>query len=211
MSIQQIYSQYKIMPILAMHQLRVAAVASLLLDHLSEAPDKELIITACLLHDMGNILKFDLNRFPEFNQPEGIDYWQQVKEEVAKRYGTTDEHLATLKIVGELGVSSDVSRIIDHIGFKEAINNLSQPLDVQIASYADMRVGPMGVVSLHGRLEDGRRRYAGHINELSNDQELYAALDKLEDRLFKNLDIKPEEITDAAIAAKVEELRNYKI
>jgi len=79
MNIIQVYAKYQIMPELARHQLRVAGVAQTIVQACQERLDEDSIVTACLLHDMGNILKFDLTRFPEFLQPEGLDYWQQVQ------------------------------------------------------------------------------------------------------------------------------------
>ena len=64
-NITDIYEKYKIMPLLAMHQIRVAAVAMMICDSLSVPIDKDSVIKACLLHDIGNIIKFDLNHFPE--------------------------------------------------------------------------------------------------------------------------------------------------
>ncbi len=58
-NIIQIYSQYKIMPTLQQHQLRVAGVAKQICDSISEPIDKEVVVDVCLVHDMGNIIKFD--------------------------------------------------------------------------------------------------------------------------------------------------------
>ena len=84
------------MPNLQEHMLRVAAVASLVCDNFNEPLPKDDIITACLLHDMGNIIKSDLQYFPEFIKPEGLDYWQKVKDEYIEKY-SRDEHKATIQ------------------------------------------------------------------------------------------------------------------
>ena len=60
--ISEIYAEYKIMPNLQMHMYRVAAVASLIYDNFNEPLNKEEIITACLLHDMGNIITNLVNK-----------------------------------------------------------------------------------------------------------------------------------------------------
>ena len=81
------------MPNLREHQLRVASVAAQICDNFFEPLNKKDIVTACLLHDMGNIIKFNLNYFPELIKPEGIEYWQKVQNEYKKKYGN-DESIA---------------------------------------------------------------------------------------------------------------------
>ena len=83
-TIQQIYSDYKIMPNLQLHQLRVASVAKIIAENFKEKLDKESIVIACLFHDMGNIIKFNFSYFTEFLKPEGLEYWQAVKNEYIK-------------------------------------------------------------------------------------------------------------------------------
>ena len=81
---REVYSEYKIMPTLQLHQLRVAAVARLVCDHLTHPINTRDVILACLFHDMGNIIKSNLNHFPEFCEPEGTAYWEKVKAELDK-------------------------------------------------------------------------------------------------------------------------------
>ena len=57
MNIQEIYTKYKIMPSLQLHQYRVAGVAMYLCERVKMKIDTDNIIAACLLHDMGNIIK----------------------------------------------------------------------------------------------------------------------------------------------------------
>ena len=52
---------------------------------------------------MGNIIKFDLDVFPQFWEPEGKDHWQQIKDEWIQKYGD-DEHAAALAIAREIGL-----------------------------------------------------------------------------------------------------------
>src|SRR6266404_1725530 len=114
--ILDIYKEYKIMPTLQEHMFRVAAVASLLCDNFTKPVNKEDIILACLLHDIGNIVKFHLNYFPEFNKPEGIKYWQKIQDEFIEKYGD-DDHVATVAIMKELGVSRNLIFLVDKIDF----------------------------------------------------------------------------------------------
>jgi len=49
------------MPQLDEHQLTVAAVADFICAHFNGNINRNNIVKACLLHDMGNIIKFDLS------------------------------------------------------------------------------------------------------------------------------------------------------
>ena len=77
--ILDIYDEYKIIPALQKHMLRVAAVASLICNNFNEPLPKNDIITACLLHDMPNILKFKWDSLLEFLEPKGFHYWQNIQ------------------------------------------------------------------------------------------------------------------------------------
>ena len=114
-----IYNEYKIMPNLQMHQLRVASVASLLCDSIGGL-DKESVITACLFHDMGNIVKFYLPYFPQLLEPEGLAYWQNIKDEYIKKYGS-DEHKVTEIIAREIKMPEKAYSYLSGIGFSKAL------------------------------------------------------------------------------------------
>lgn len=59
MNILEIYNKYYLPENLQMHMLRVAACSNLIIDNWSGPEiDKEAIIRVCLLHDMGNIVKY---------------------------------------------------------------------------------------------------------------------------------------------------------
>jgi len=95
--ISEIYREYKTMPSLQEHMLRVGAVASLICDNFYESLPKEEIITACLLHDMGNIIKSQLGYFKDFPETKNLEYWKKVKDEYIEKYGK-DEHVAVIII-----------------------------------------------------------------------------------------------------------------
>ncbi len=211
-TIHDIYEEYTIMPNLQEHQLRVASVAQIICDHLSEPLDTKNIVSACLLHDMGNIIKSDLNYFPEFMKEKGIDYWQKVKADYIEKYGT-HEHVATLAIAKELGVNETVMTYLEQVGFSKldktaADNSFSK----KICSYADMRVGPHGIISVAERLADGKKRYEGRPHTM-NDKERYdtlvQSLYEIEKQIFKKTNIKPEDINDAAVKNVIEELKSF--
>lgn len=224
MTITQLYKTYKIMPALQTHMLRVSGVAYRILKEHTVKDDFSNIIVACLLHDMGNIIKFDLSLFPAFIEPNGLAYWENIKQEYIKTYGT-DEHQATMMISKKilnniksiifsdnLFLPLDTGRtleLIDSIGFSNAkLNCESNDLGKQICTYSDMRVKPSGVVSLSDRLHDGRKRF--NLRKPSEANELFFEkmslyMMKIESELFESIPASPEEITDENVTQTIQQ------
>ena len=211
---REIYAAYKTMPALQLHQLRVAAVGKLICDNLNKQVNERDVILACLFHDMGNILKFDLTKFPEFTAPQGVEYWEEVKAGYRTKYGD-DEHAATHAIMGELGLPESVRALMKGIGFSQ-VNSVaaSESTERKIIQYGDLRVGPRGVLSLQARLDEGRKRYLGTGRSIGGEDDgrymvlVYAALE-IEKQIFSEARIKPEDVSDAAVALLIEELWEY--
>lgn len=214
MTIRDIYKKYQIMPTLQLHQLRVAAVGKIICGSIPDFKDANDVITTCLLHDMGNIIKFDLNYFPEFLQPEGLEYWQQVKDEYVEKYGK-DEHHATQEIITELVSSNKVINYANQVGFSKLNETKKdESLAKKICAYSDMRVGPYGVISIQERVDDGRKRYEGRKDKvIGSDKfgELASALKEVEKQIFEVVTIRPEDITNELVDKMIEELRNFQI
>lgn len=210
MTIAEIYAKYRIMPNLQQHMFRVAGVAELIADQLLH-PTVELdqpftpqdckdVVTAALLHDMGNIVKFKLDYFPEFLQPEGLTYWQVVQQEFWDVYGK-NAHQATLSILKELEVSERVTELVNAVSFNKAKRNLdSDDFACKVCAYADMRVAPHGVVSLEERLADGRKRYQPEDKKDTFSYVMAAYLRKLEKQLFAVVSLVPTEIDDIKVS-----------
>src|SRR3989344_7101543 len=213
-TVSDAYTTYRTMPALQKHQLRVAAVGKKLADSLECGVAVRDVVEACLFHDMGNIIKSDLEVFPEFREPEGLAHWQLVKNEFVERYGT-NEHEATLAIARELKLKAPVVALIDGVGFSKlkGIRD-SGSLEQKIVEYADQRVGPHGVLTLDERLQEARSRYrkrpesdmAQHDDAFN---ELVGAAREIERELFAVARISPEDITEESIQPVVEELREY--
>lgn len=199
MTIRQLYSQYQIMSNLELHMFRVAGVAEQLGTQLLPADELHDVITACLLHDLGNLAKFDLEYFPDFVEPQGLAYWQQVQAEFWSKYGK-NAHQATLQILAELGVTSRVVDLVNAVSFNKAKQTLdSTDFARKICAYADMRVAPYGVVSLEERLEDGRKRYSVPGKKDTFTYVLAAYIRKIEGQLFENIALQPADITDQTV------------
>lgn len=210
-TLKEIYSAYKIMPPLAMHQMRVAAVAKHVIDNLPIPVDADTIIQAALFHDMGNIIKSNLMLFPEFLEPQGLEYWDTVKEEYIGKYGS-DEQSATIAITKEIGLDTRAIELIQNIGFsKMLLIRDSGNFEIKILEYADMRVGPHGIVSITDRIKEGRVRYAGKKNGFSGSRytELVSALEQVESDIFSKSKVRPEDITDTSVAEELAQFQKY--
>ena len=213
LSIERIYKKYKIMPSLQAHMLRVAAVASLICDNFSEPLPKEEIITACLLHDMGNIIKSNFEFLPQFLEPEGPEYWQKVKDDYIKKYGRNDIE-ATLKIIKELGLSEKIFRFTDQVRFSLLCNHRDgKDWDIKIIHYSDGRADPYGIVSYDERMKEAKKRYENKENSIKEDewQKLVACGQEIEKQIFSKCKIKPEDINDQTVAPIISMLRDFVI
>ncbi len=219
MNIPGIYKKYNIMPQLAEHQLKVAGVAVFILDHSSLIIERQEIITACLLHDMGNIIKFDLAQagrlYPGRFSQEELAYWQEARAGQIKKYGP-DEHRASMEIAREIGVSARVLELIDCIGFQNGkVNAQSDDFGKKICAYSDMRVGLNGIISLEERFLDLRVRYGRkHMLMGGNENlrlEFEAGLREIEKQIFIKCKIKPEEITESEVLKVIDALNSWEI
>lgn len=144
---------------------RVAAVVAWVLDHWKGPEvDKDAVIAAALVHDLGNIVKFDFD-WPgqaqlvgeEWNRKE---YWKAVQETVFARYGTKHDD-ATDAMLAELGADPSVGRIVHATGYQH-LPRMAQhgSWEEKLLVYGDLRVAPHGIVSREERMREGRERYA---------------------------------------------------
>jgi hypothetical protein len=165
MTITSIYSKYLTPLNLQRHMLSVAGVASLICDAVNAGGktdvNQDLIVKASLLHDMGNILKFDFTRLDIFdsqdrNRIEELKHNQILFKE---KYGSNPD-IATLKIVEEVltysgRVEMSILNLIEESHWENLANYLeTNRLDILICCYSDMRVGPFGVLTLEERIGD---------------------------------------------------------
>lgn len=209
-TVQQIYSDYNISPNLQLHQLKVAGVAKIICENFTDEIDKESVILACLFHDMGNIIKFNFKYFPESREPEGIEYWQKIKDEYISKYGP-DEHIATESIAREINLPEKVIAYINKIGFSYANENeLNDLFEDKICNYSDMRVAPYGVTSLVERILEGKERYKGRKYSIAHDsfETILQSSNNVEKQIFNKTNIKPEDITDEKVKEIIDEFRN---
>ena len=198
---------------LVMHQIRVAAVAMQICESLDIEIDKESIVKACLLHDMGNIIKFQLDIFPEWNKPEGVEYWQMVKDEYISKYGT-NEHSASVAIALELGVTSHICDLINCVDSSFADKIVKEDdFEKKICAYADNRVSPYGIVSVEEHSLNAKERYKNHPQAFTEEARLFFIenVHIVENQIFSHSNIKPEDINNDSIIFYLEKLENFSI
>ncbi len=197
MKVNEIYKKYNINKGLQEHMLRVAAVSKLICDNFDTDLDKENVVNACLLHDMANLIKSKLDSAPELFEPEGIEYWEGVKNEMISKYGN-NVHEATSKIVSEVTNEEKINILVSEMAF-DAIKEIAEKgkVEVKIALYSDMRVGMYGIISLDERFDDIKERYVPRGRFSAEEIEARReAAKRIEDKIFTHCKIKPEDIND---------------
>ena len=201
------------MSMLAMHQMRVAAVAFMICESLNIEIDKESVLKACLLHDMGNIIKFNLANSTEWNKPEGTEYWQKVKDKYVSKYGS-NEHNASLAIVLEIGMTIRIHDLVDCIDSSIAEKIVKEDdFEKKICAYVDNRVSPFGVVSAEEHSLNAKERYKDHPHAFSEESRVsfMKNLYLIENQIFSYSNIKPSDINDESIKNYLEKLQDFSI
>jgi hypothetical protein len=159
--VTDIYSQYSLPLNLRTHMLRVAAVASLICDRLENVKiDKDIIVKTMLLHDLGNMLKFNFDRVDLFDPADQskIDEYKQKQQELKVKYGTNSDQ-ATLQMISEVTHDSRLVEFCRESHWERLGQYLNTDrLDIRVCTYADMRVGPFGLLSLDERISDLKKR-----------------------------------------------------
>ena len=216
MRILDIYQKYQIIPVLQQHQLRVAAVGQKISTYFPQVNMKT-VVTACLLHDMGNILKIDFDS-PLSKEALTIEQRKagdELKASFQKKYGN-DEYLATIEIVKEIGVSEQVLKVINEMFFTKLIDAqfAQNSLERKICEYADMRVDPYGVTSLEARLADIKDRYKNKYVSVERQKELENFFDemrKIEIELFDQIELRLEDLNNQNLSDTIENLKTFEI
>ena len=200
------------MPNLQAHMFRVTTVASEICDNFKKPLDKDTVIAATLLHDMGNMVKIKLEVFPEFLKPKGLEYWKKIQENFVRKYGK-DDYQATYKILKEIGVNQKVYRLIKSIEFRKApLNVRHSSFEKKICIYADLRVAPTRITSLNARLREVKDRYMRNkgISEKKFNH-LSLSMQTIEKQIFAQTKIKPEDITEENVGGLIEKFKSLDI
>lgn len=201
MKIKEIYKKFKISPNLQDHMLTVASTVIFLKDNWQgEKIDWNKIVKAALLHDLGNIVKFDMDKFPDLMREEvkRIDYWKKVQRETIAKYGSED-HKVTEKMLRELNVKEDVIKTILEKSFGNSeMTVFRKDWNTKILLYCDVKTSPTGLVTLDERIVDIKRRMPKYTNK-PNFSKIVKAIKELEKQIQTNLKIPISRISDKSV------------
>jgi hypothetical protein len=215
MNIIDIYKKYRVPSNLSRHMLTVAKIVLFIKSHWKNESIKinwDILLKSALLHDLGNIVKFDLEKHPEIFQAEGEDigYWKEVQKEMIDKYGV-DDHAATRRMLVELKADNRMIEIILSKTFgnsKEiaAENNWH----TKILLYADLRVAPHGIMTLNDRLEELIKR-STRYSRRPDFPELIEAARNIEKQIQEKVNFPLSEISDDSVKNTAENIENTDI
>jgi len=208
--IGEIYKQYSIPINLQEHMLRVAVIGDIICEHMDKKSnvDRDLVLKTLLLHDMGNILKYDFSRTDLLadEDKKRVKELEKTQEDFVRKYGL-DTNEVTLKIMRELGVEQEV---IDLCGNSHGEHS-DQFVDGndwerKIAYYADMRIGPFGVKKIKDRFDDLIKRNSKEKDNLEKYKERCL---KIEKQLQAVVDMNLQDIDDVTVQQRADKLLEF--
>lgn len=217
MTIQQFYTDHHIPTHLQRHMLRVTALGQFIARNWRDPVNEHDVVKTLLLHDTGNLLKFELEKGVEvFDEGEReLEHWLAVKAEMQRRYDPPTVEGAIIGMAKEAGATERQLFLLTHMTITklEQAGVVTDP-EQAICTYCDYRVAPWGYVTLQERIDDLRARYqhreekwadAARIAEKTQlSQELEAAIQR---EVGVNLQQLPEEALDEA----AEVLRGFQL
>jgi hypothetical protein len=190
MNLTEVYQRLAIPPNLAEHMKTVRLIVEWIEKHWEgEKLNWEQIKTAASLHDLGNIVKFDFEKHPEFlgAEAERIEYWKEKQSEVVEKYGK-DDHEVTEKMLVEIGADEEVIKIIGGKSFANSVEIAKmESWGPKILRYADLRTSPNGLVSMKERLDEVTNRLEKYRND-PNLPNLIAACKDIESQIQNKVD-----------------------
>ncbi len=200
--IRNVYSRYPVPVNLQEHMFRVAAVGELL-NSQWKGPriNKENIVAYILLHDIGNIVKFDFAQKELFGVDiaKNMEYWKQQKEETIRKYGPSDMQV-TLNFAKQLQVPPRIIELLQRNDFFKLPEIVaSNDWENKIGKYADLRVGPFGILSLKERFEEFRKRYGKALLQNPKLETCTTAAFELEKQVLTNTNLTAEDINNDTI------------
>lgn len=203
MKIDEIYQHFRVPTNLKEHMFRVFGIVCVFeLNWNGEKQDWNLLKKLALLHDLGNIVKFNL-RSDELSLKE-------VQKTMIDKYGS-DDHEATGKMIKELGFSDEAVETVAAKSFGNSISiaNSSNFL-LKILYYADMRVLPNGIGTLEERLIDVKNRMPKYSSR-SDFEDLLNASRDIEKQLQERTTQKLSTIDERMIAPPVLQAATFEI
>jgi len=168
-----------------------------------ESVDVELVESACLLHDMARVCDFkklDYSRFHQKISEEDKVMWWKLRQ----KYGNSSHEEAAYDILS--GNFPKVATLVLKHKYMGMLDEANRPRtwEEKIVFYSDMRVMHNKVVPLRQRLEEAHKRniYMHGSKEQSriNTSKVDPLIYKLEQELFKKIDLKPQDVTEELIS-----------
>ncbi len=200
-NIDEIYERFEVEKGLRLHQRRVAGVADLICDTwIGEPLNRDTLVAAALVHDLGSIVKWDLTPRGSLLDEEETNRYREIQKRIRKRYGN-DEYQATHAMVEQCKPEKLLLEIL-RLQQPEHLPALVESafLEAKIAMYADARVKPQGVASLQERFDDLIRRYQNRGEEhIEKMRKGHAGLIVIESQIFAQCILTSDAITEATI------------
>jgi hypothetical protein len=211
MNILTIYEQCKIPENLQLHMLRVAAVGKIICDHSSiQSIDSNLIIKTLLLHDMGNIIKFNFSNTSMFSQEDRakVDSYKTTQAEFMRKYGN-DADVATIQIIKEITSDERIIELCKNCHGEMAHKYVNGEFwNERISYYADMRSGLNGILSVDQRFDDLKNRYPDELEKL---EDYHIACKKIEARIQDMCGQDLQMLDDAMLESEFDALKRVEI
>jgi len=213
MTIQEVYRQFGTPKNLQQHMLTVTGLICSIQEHWAgEQIHWNHLIIAGLLHDLGNVIKFDLDKFPTLLGDElpKIDYWRDEQKRLIEKY-SNDDHVATGKMLDELGIDDEVKEAIQTKSFGN-IRQTAKSEDwlPKILQYCDLRTAPSGLMTLDERAGDLKERYDKYANR-SDFSEMIEAAKSIENEIAQSVDMKLEAIITGGTEKYKEKLLVHRV
>jgi 5'-deoxynucleotidase YfbR-like HD superfamily hydrolase len=201
MKIAEIYEKFNIPRNLQEHMIRAAKMCQFICDHWrGKEIDKDIILKGALLHDLGNIVKFDLVKYPKLlgKEKSRVEFWKEVQKKTTEKYGS-DDHEVTRKMLEEIGVDDKLKNTVLKKGFANSLETeKSDDWEVKMLFYCDLRAGPFGVMPLKERLSEALPRLEKY-KHLGNLDDFVKACENIEKQIQDNLDTDVFKITEEKI------------
>jgi hypothetical protein len=207
-NIQLIYERYSIPKNLQRHMMQVAAVGEQLSNASKMPVNKNNIVAALLIHDLGNLVKMQLHsdekiKLLDLEDQNKVEYYRKKQKEFIEKY-SSDDFVTNKLIAKEIGVENE---IIDLLPGENPLQMLTKrevtPKNIEkiICIYSDLRVSPTGVTTIKERLAEYAKRHSFDSDpaKTEHSNNFVKAAEEMERKLFLKMNITPKEITKDSV------------
>ncbi len=216
MTIRTLYETLETPKNLQRHMRRVAAVGKLVAQNWIGDIDESSVVETLLLHDLGNLLKFDFTKGMDlFDADErDVEHWLDVQAKMITTY-SSDEHTATQMMAKEAGVSERVLYLLENMGSSNLYKTTQlNDAELKVCSYADFRVSPDGFLTVEKRFQDILVRYKSRDHILADTAKTLEKMEyclELEKQLQQRVSIDLQKLPEKNLEAMAEEMKSWKL